>query len=157
MRIGAAMRRAFTVLVPAGGCASTCDADSRRASPVCRRGLVSPLRTAADYTVPVLASIGSYAQMTIAPRAVHAHVRLPLEEMDLVLRLDRDLDGRVSEGELWAARARVADYVTRHLHFSADGRALPIEIGQPQLRNDTGPAYLEIDADGQAASRIGSI
>ena len=38
----------------------------------------------------------SYAHITIGQRSIAATVRLPLDDVDLLLRLDRDLDGRVS-------------------------------------------------------------
>lgn len=100
----------------------------------------------------------SSAQVTIAARSIDARIRLPLDELDLLLRLDRDLDGRVSNAEFDAARAAVADYVTRHLHVAADGHPLPLSVGGLAIRPDaTGRSEIEIDARAEAASRIGSI
>ena len=42
------------------------------------------------------ASSVSYAQISIRSRTISAIVRLPLDDIDLLLRLYRDLDGHVS-------------------------------------------------------------
>jgi len=100
----------------------------------------------------------SSARMTIDERSFHASVRLPLDEMDLLLRIDRDLDGEVSGVEVEAARERVAAYVTKHLHASADGTALPLSVSRVALQRDAGaPVFLTADAGGRAASRIATV
>src|SRR2546426_3559734 len=100
----------------------------------------------------------SDAQFTIDGRTVHAVLRLPLDAVDLLLRLDRDLDGQVSAPELDSARATVGIYVTKHLQVAVDGTPLPMSIERVGVWRDAGTfQYLEADAVGQAASRIGAI
>ena len=65
----------------------------------------------------------SYAQIAIGDRSFSAIVRLPLDDVDLLLRLDRDLDGRVSPAEIQAAAAVVSAYVLKHFYLTADGVA----------------------------------
>ena len=106
----------------------------------------------------VLPAGPSYAQIVVTAQSVRAHVRLPLEELDLVLRLDRDLDGQVSGAELDAARSSIAAYIARHLRVSADGNRLPLGVSGIALQRgaDAG-AFVEADTDSQARSRIGSV
>src|SRR4029453_14365743 len=86
-RIGVVVRHARRVLAGAAVCAWRGD-DTRMTSAAAGRPLVSPLSTPADYTVRVLPANASYAQIAVTARSVRAHVRLPLDEGDLVLRLD---------------------------------------------------------------------
>ena len=104
------------------------------------------------------ASSVSDAQFTIDGRAVRAVLRLPLDEIDLLLRLDRDLDGQVSAGELNAARAAIDTYVAKHLRVAVDETPLPMPIARVGLWRDAGASpYLEVEAAGQSPSRIGAI
>jgi hypothetical protein len=104
------------------------------------------------------AASASYAQMAIDARSFHASVRLPLDEMDLLLRLDRDLDGEVSAAELEAGRERVAAYVARHLHVAGDGQPVPLSVNRLALWRDAGGSvYLEAEAGGQSASRVATV
>jgi hypothetical protein len=96
--------------------------------------------------------------MTVAARSVHATIRLPLDEIDLLLRLDRDLDGQVSSAELEAARAGVTAYINKHLQVTADRKPLSFTVTRLEVRRDADALpYLETDADSQSGSRIGSI
>jgi hypothetical protein len=100
----------------------------------------------------------SYAQMAIDRRSFDAVVRLPLDELDLLLRLDRDLDGRVSDRELEASRENVGAYITKHLRVAADGAPLPLTVKRIAFWRDAGGSpYVEADAGGQAASRAATI
>src|SRR5262245_50385128 len=157
MRTGTEIRRACKVLVAGAVWAKRFDPDIRTSS-AALSPLVSPLSTAADYTVRALPANASSAQVTIAARSIGARIRLPLDELDLLLRLDRDLDGRVSDAELDAARAAVADYVTHHLRVAADDHPLPLSVSALAIRPDaTGRSGIEVEARAEAASRIGSI
>jgi hypothetical protein len=100
----------------------------------------------------------SYAQMAIDRRSFHAVVRLPLDEVDLLLRLDRDLDGQVSDTELAASREKVGAYITKHLRVAADGAPLPLSVKKLAFWRDAGGSpYVEADAGGQAATRVATI
>jgi hydrogenase/urease accessory protein HupE len=66
----------------------------------------------------------SYGHFSIDDGRVAAVVRIPLDDLDLLLRLDRDLDGRVSDAELAAARTALASYIDRHLRVRGDGAPL---------------------------------
>jgi HupE / UreJ protein len=70
----------------------------------------------------------AHARVTIAERAVEIALSANLFELDLVLKLDRDLDGRVDAPELEARRADVNDYLAGTITVSAAGRQLPMEL-----------------------------
>jgi hydrogenase/urease accessory protein HupE len=100
----------------------------------------------------------SYARFVVQPRAIGAVIRVPLDDVDLLLRLDRDLDGAVSNAEIDAARDRVEAYVARHLSVIADG--VPLPGGQARLaiwRDPAGAQYLEFGAMFPAAAGIAAM
>src|SRR6266850_1967670 len=78
----------------------------------------------------------STARIAIDGRGVRFVLRLPLDEIDLVLRLDRDLDGQVSQGELDASRDRFSAYVAKHLHVTADATPLTAALERLVVRRD---------------------
>jgi hypothetical protein len=102
----------------------------------------------------------SYLQIAIGDRAIAATVRLPLDDVDLLLRIDRDLDGRVSAAEIEAARARLSPYIVSHLHVNADGAELMPVVGALTVWRDAAAFdYLEarVTADARRQLRVISI
>ncbi len=102
----------------------------------------------------------SYAHVAIQPRSIEADVRLPLDDVDLLLRVDRDLDGRVSPAEIEAARAALSAYLVKHTHIAADAAVLTPAIGRLNVwRDASGFEYLEagLVADAGRPLRIVSI
>jgi hydrogenase/urease accessory protein HupE len=65
----------------------------------------------------------SYAHVAVTETGIALTVRLPLDDMDLVLRLDRDLDGTVSDQEIAKAAPALFTYVTERVSIAADGVA----------------------------------
>jgi len=97
------------------------------------------------------ASSVSHAQFAIGERTVNVIVRLPMDDLDLLLRLDRDLDGRVSPAEIEAARGRLAPYLVKHLHVRADSVELAPTVGALTVWHDAaGFEYLEAAATSEA-------
>jgi len=102
----------------------------------------------------------SYARFTIGVRTIEGVVRLPMDDVDLLLRLDRDLDGHVSPAELETARDRVSPYLVKHLHLSADEADLVPSIGALTVWRDAGGfEYLEasVASDAGRSLRLVSI
>jgi hypothetical protein len=98
----------------------------------------------------------SYAQFSIDGPTVHAVVRLPLDDVDLLLRLDRDLDGQVSAVELDASRAAIGAYLAKHLHVTTDGAALAQTLERVALwRDPSAFQYLEGDLSLHAPHAVG--
>ena len=86
----------------------------------------------------------AHARITIGGSGVDVALSLNLFELDLVLSLDRDLNGRVDAAELEGRRADVAEYLRRVVGVSASGRALGAEILALQPgRSGDGRAVLE--------------
>jgi hypothetical protein len=86
----------------------------------------------------------SYARFSIANRTIAGVVRLPIDDVDLLLRLDRDLDGRISPAEIEGARGALSAYLTKHLHVIGDGSAMTPRVGAlTTWRDATGFEYLE--------------
>ena len=106
------------------------------------------------------ASSVSYAEISIHDRTISAIVRLPLDDVDLLLRLDRDLDGRVSQAEIEGTRNVLSPYVAKHLHVTADGSTLTPTVGALKVwRDASGFEYLEAALTAAAARpvRVASI
>src|SRR5262249_2995753 len=78
----------------------------------------------------------SYAEYVVKGRTIHAVVRLPLDDVDLLLRLDRDLDGRVSDAELETAAAAVRLYLGKHVRIVANGVPLSEAVERVALWHD---------------------
>jgi uncharacterized protein DUF6702 len=138
--------------------------------------LVSPLNTGRDYTfaacmrrllwAAAAAAVAvadasahptsvSYAEYVVDSRTIRAVVRLPLDDVDLLLRLDRDLDGEVSDAELAASRSVVSAYLARHLHVHNNGAALAESLDRlGAWRDASGFRYLEGELSWQAPRRV---
>jgi hypothetical protein len=87
----------------------------------------------------------SYAQFIVSRDAVSAVVRLPLDDVDLLLRLDRDLDGRVSDVELAGAAATLQGYIDIHLRVRADDRPVSGRVTRlARWRDPAAALYLEV-------------
>jgi len=76
-------------------------------------------------TAEAHASSVSYADFSVDARGIHAIIRLPMDDVDLLLRIDRDLDGRISTEELDAAKPAIAAYAAKHLRVSINSAPLP--------------------------------
>jgi hypothetical protein len=108
--------------------------------------VVISLTTVLSPTANAHANSVSYAEFSIDRGGVHGRVRLPLDDVDLLLRLDRDLDGRVSVAELDASGASVRAYLAKHMRVVADGA--PIVESAAQLtvwRDPSAFQYLQAD------------
>jgi len=100
----------------------------------------------------------SYAQYRIRTDQIAAIVRLPVDDVDLLLRVDRDLDGRISAAEIEAARDRIQAYVERHLEMRSDGIALSAgRGGVREWRDPAGAGYVEVSLDYVSPSRLGRV
>src|SRR5262249_34722313 len=99
----------------------------------------------------------SYANLSVDHGAIQAIVRLPLDDVDLLMRLDRDLDGRVSADELEASRMAIAGYFDQHLQLAVDGAPLRAILGRVAIWRDVAAfPYLEGDVlfAGSAAGQL---
>jgi len=97
----------------------------------------------------------SYAQYAVEGRTVRAVVRLPLDDVDLLLRLDRDLDGRVSDAELGASRPAIGAYLAKHLQVTVNGAPLAESLDRVGVwRDPSAFLYLEGELSFQAPRRV---
>lgn len=86
----------------------------------------------------------AHARIAIEERAVEIALSMNLFELDLVLTLDRDLDGAVSAGEFEARRADIIDYLRGKTGVSASGRPLPMAVRSLAIgRSGDGLAVVE--------------
>jgi len=100
----------------------------------------------------------SYSRFAVRDDRVEATLRLPLDDMDLSLRLDGDLNGSVSDEELQRARPAVAGYLNEKLRVTADGVALtPSLLATSIWRDREGSAFLEARVGFTAAKPIGTL
>ena len=109
-------------------------------------------------TLAAHALSASYAQFIVRESTVAAVIRLPIDDIDLLLRLDADLDAQVSPMELEAARARLQDYFAKHLQVRADGVRLTMTIGRLSLWRDPARSqYLEAECADTAGRTIEAV
>ena len=86
----------------------------------------------------------AYARITLAERAVEIALSANLFELDLVLTLDRNLDGRVDAGELEDRRADVVRYLRGKIGVASGGAELPMDAVALGIgRGGDGRAVLE--------------
>jgi HupE / UreJ protein len=62
----------------------------------------------------------SYAHLAVGNDRMTTTVRLPLDDMDLLLRIDRDLNGTVSDQEIAAAAPALLRYLVQRITVRAD-------------------------------------
>lgn len=62
----------------------------------------------------------SYGHITVGEDRIVATLRLPLDDMDLLLRLDRDLNGAVTDQEIAAAAPALLRYLGERITLRAD-------------------------------------
>lgn len=115
------------------------------------RPLLTFVFAAISTSVFAHASSVSYAQFSIQERTVQATIRVPIDDVDLLLKLDRDLDGQVSAAELERSRDLVSAYVVKHLHLTADGAPMMPTVGELTIwRDAAGFPYLEAGVESRA-------
>jgi len=100
----------------------------------------------------------SYASYAVAGRTVHAVIRLPLDDVDLLLRLDRDLDGQVSGEELDASTVAIRAYLAKHMRVVANGEPIAESLERVGIwRDGSAFQYLEGDVSFQAVRAVGQL
>lgn len=100
----------------------------------------------------------SYARFEIADRTITGVIRLPIDDIDLLLRLDRNLDGQVSAGEIEAARVAIQAYLAKHLRLSADAVALsPTNARAATWRDPNAFEYLELTFEVASSAPIRTV
>jgi hypothetical protein len=102
--------------------------------------LVAPAASAEGHPLSV-----SYSHWNVEGRAVDLRLRLPLDDVDLLLQLDQDLDGTVSDPEIERAREAIGEYVAKHVRLTADGRTLASElVGVSTWKDDQEFSHVEV-------------
>ena len=100
----------------------------------------------------------SYAEYAVDGRTVHTVVRLPLDDVDLLLRVDRDLDGQVSRAELDAAAPAIRAYLEKHMRIMAEGAPVAASRARFDIWRDASAfSYLQGDIAYDAARAVGRL
>ena len=77
----------------------------------------------------------------VARTVVHGQWDIALRDLDFVLKLDANGDGKISWGELRRRQQAVSDYAYAHILFMGDGRACRIEPTRQAVDNHADGAY----------------
>lgn len=86
----------------------------------------------------------SYSQFVVGDATVQTLIRVPMDDLDLLLQLDRDLNNEISDAEIEQARAAIEAYLGGKIHIIADGRKLAPALGQTTRWYDKdGMLYLQ--------------
>lgn len=88
----------------------------------------------------------SYGSFSIGDDGVAAVYRLPMDDMDLLLMLDEDLDGSVSNAELQLASGSIEDYLRKHTTLAASSEL--------ELRLDNLDSWLDQDGFPYLEARV---
>ncbi|MEE8076247.1 MAG: HupE/UreJ family protein [Candidatus Binatia bacterium] len=100
----------------------------------------------------------SYSQFAVEGDTVTATLRLPMEELDLLMLLDEDLDGNVATAEIERSRDAIEAYLASRMELSANGVSLSPAIGELRTWDDAdGFLFLEVPLAYQASSSIEAI
>lgn len=90
----------------------------------------------------------SYAHVVVGEAGLTIRFRLPLDDMDLLLRVDRDLDGTISDAELAGAGPAVRDYIAAHSEVRAGAGVLsPTLTRTARWADESGFPYVELMTD----------
>jgi len=94
---------------------------------------------------------------TVSDTVVHGQWDIALRDLDFVLELDDNGDGRIVWGELRKHQKAVADYAYSNIVIMADGKACRIEPTGQAVDNHADGAYAALFFDafcGAAASQL---
>jgi hypothetical protein len=99
----------------------------------------------------------AYLTLTVDPAAagkVHIHGQwdIALRDLDFVLKLDDDGDGRLTWGEVRHHRADIEGYAYRNLRLDAAGRACRLEPGRQLVTDHADGAYAALFFDAVCSS-----
>src|SRR6266508_3609133 len=112
----------------------------------------------ATATVSAHANSVSYAEFSVEGRVLHALVRLPLDDVDLLLRIDRDLDGRISSAELVASTSTICGYLSKHLRVGVNGASPAATFGRVAIwRDPSAFEYLESELSYEAPRAVAQL
>lgn len=78
----------------------------------------------------------SYSRFAVDGQVLNAVYRLPMDDMDLLLQLDADLDGTISDSELASASDGLDSYVREHTRIEVNGLELQPELQQVSSWHD---------------------
>lgn len=78
----------------------------------------------------------SYSSFTLDQHQLTAVYRLPMDDMDLLLRLDQDIDSKVTPDELQRATAAISDYLAEKIDISLNGLEVAGELQQLDIWHD---------------------
>ncbi len=98
----------------------------------------------------------SYAEIGVGEHQVRWQLRVPVPELDLLLDLDHNHDGKIDEAELQQESGRVHDYLSGKVAVERGGVALPGTLGPPRLWQDReGHPFVETEMVFVSAEKLG--
>ncbi|OHE88677.1 MAG: hypothetical protein A3G75_16640, partial [Verrucomicrobia bacterium RIFCSPLOWO2_12_FULL_64_8] len=98
----------------------------------------------------------SYAEIAATDHQVRWQLRVPVPELDLLLELDQDHDGKVAGAELQQQGERVREYLRSQVAVEREGVALPASVGNLRLWLDNeGHPFLETEIVFPSAEKLG--
>jgi hydrogenase/urease accessory protein HupE len=94
----------------------------------------------------------SYSRFAVSNRQVDAVVRVPMDDMDLLFRLDADLSGTVDAAEVERAHDTLAKYLAEHVALTVNGARLSPTPGTIGIwKDDDQVPYVEMTARYEAS------
>lgn len=100
----------------------------------------------------------SYSRFQLEASGLSATVRLPMDDVDLLLQLDKDLDETVSPAEIEGARPAISAYVLPRVAVRVARLPVPLAVSEMGTwRDATGFPFLEVRLRGETPSTPGSV
>lgn len=89
-----------------------------------------------------------FLNLTVEGKAINGHWDVMLSDLDYVLHLDADGDGRVSNDELVRGGQGARDYLLGHLKVAGDGRACTLTDSGMQVGRQDNGRFLRLSLTG---------
>jgi len=99
----------------------------------------------------------SYLMLHVDAAAIDGQWDIALRDLDAVVDLDANADGRIDWGELRQRNAEIDAYALARLALSSDGQACPLAITDHQVDRHSDGGYVVLGLHARCPSRIDAL
>lgn len=99
----------------------------------------------------------SYLNLDVKEERIEGRWDIALRDLELVVGLDGDGDGKITWDEVRARHSAIAAYALSHLKLAADGRACALQVTQQLVDHHTDGAYTVLLLRGACKASIDTL